>query len=128
MLRRRQFQHAAADHVSEEPPHPSSRPGGAGSLLLRFLAGLLVVLAGACAMLFVPFTLVITATSTPAELASGIEPWMIYLWCLFAFAASIGVVIAGVGAIEAPRSSRVFALLGIAVAVFLAFPPSWAAL
>ena len=112
--------------MSEAPPHPSSRPGGAGPLLLRLLAGLLVALAGACAMLVVPFTLLIAATATPGELAPGIEPWMMYLWCLLAFAASIGLVVAGVGAMEAPRLRRVLALLGLALLVFLSFPPSWA--
>jgi hypothetical protein len=112
--------------VSEAPPHPSSGSGGAGPLLLKLLAGLLVALAGACAMLFVPFTLLITATASPGELAPGIEPWMMYLWCLFAFAASIWVVVAGVGAIEAPRLRRVLALLGIAVLVFISLPTSWA--
>ncbi|HYI47809.1 MAG TPA: hypothetical protein VEX35_05015 [Allosphingosinicella sp.] len=109
--------------MSEAPPHPSSGPRGAGPLLLRLLAGLMVVLAGACALLFVPFTLLIAATSNPGELAPGIAPWMIYLWCLFAFAASIGVVMAGVGAMETPRAGRVFVLLGVTAAVFLSFPP-----
>jgi len=109
--------------VSEAPPHPSSRPGGAGSLALSLLAGLVVVLAGLCAAVFVPFTLLIAATSTPGDLAPGTAPWMIYLWCLFAFVASIGTVMAGVGAMETPRLRRVFALLGVAVAVFVSFPP-----
>ena len=109
--------------MSEAAPHPSARSGGAGALLLRLLAGLLVVLAGGCAMLFVPFTLLIAATSNPGELAPGIEPWMMYLWCLFAFLASIGIVVAGVGAMERPRLRRVLTLLGVAAAVFLSFPP-----
>lgn len=112
--------------MSEAAPHPSSGSGGAGALLLRLLAGLLVLLAGACAAVFVPFTLMIAATATPGELAPGIAPWMMYLWCLFAFAASIGVVVAGVGAMATPRLRRVFALFGVALLVFLSFPPSWA--
>lgn len=112
--------------MTGEAPHPSSRSGGAGALVLRLLAGLVVLLAGACALLFVPFTLLIAATATPGELGRGIEPWMMYLWCLFAFAASIGLVIAGVGAIEAPRLRRVLALLGIALLVFFTLPTSWA--
>lgn len=109
--------------MNEAAPHPSAGSGGAGALLLRLLAGLLVVLAGACALFFVPFTLLIAATSNPGELAPGVEPWMIYLWCLFAFPASIGMVIAGVGAMEAPRLRRILALLGVAAALFLSFPP-----
>lgn len=109
--------------MNEAPPHPSDGSSGAGALLLRLLAGLLVVLAGACALLFVPFTLLIAATSNPGELAPGIEPWMMYLWCLFAFLASIGAVIAGVGAMERPSLRRVLALLGVAAAIFLSFPP-----
>ncbi|MEA3012248.1 MAG: hypothetical protein QOD42_793 [Sphingomonadales bacterium] len=109
--------------MSEAAPHPSAGPGGAGALLLRLLAGLLVVLAGGCALLLVPFTLLIAATSKPGELAPGIEPWMIYLWCLFAFVASVGMVIAGVGAMERPRLRRVFILFGVAAAIFVLFPP-----
>lgn len=109
--------------MTGEAPHPSSRPGGAGALVLRLLAGLLVVLAGGCALLLVPFTLLIAATSKPGELAPGIESWRIYLWCLFAFAASIGVVIAGVGAMERPRLRRILALSGLVAAIFVFFPP-----
>lgn len=109
--------------MTEAPPHPSPGPRGAGPLLLRLLAGLTVVVACACALLFVPFTLLIAATSNPGELAPGIAPWTMYLWCLFAFAASIGVVMAGVGAIETPRLRRVLVLLGVTAAVFLSFPP-----
>ncbi|HVQ06930.1 MAG TPA: hypothetical protein VMS43_00695 [Allosphingosinicella sp.] len=109
--------------MSEAVPHPSSGSGGAGSLLLRLLAGLLVVLASACAGVFVPFILLIAATATPGELAPEIEPWTIYLWCLFAFVASIGMVIAGVGAMETPRLRRVLALLGVAAAIFVSLPP-----
>jgi hypothetical protein len=109
--------------VSEAPPHPSSRSGGAGALLLRLLSGLLVALASACAAVFVPIILLIEATATPGELAPEIAPWTMYMWCLFAFAASIGVVIAGVGAMERPRLRRVLALFGVAAAVFLSFPP-----
>jgi len=81
------------------------------------------VLAGACAMLFVPFTLLIAATATPGELPPGIAPWTIYLWCLLAFAASIWIVIAGIGAMAMPRPRRILALLGAAAAIFLSFPP-----
>jgi hypothetical protein len=109
--------------VTGEAPHPSSRQGGAGALALRLLAGLLVVLAGACVLVFVPFTLLIAATAKPGELVPGIEPWMMYLWSLFAFLASIGMVIAGVGAMERPRLRRVFVLFAVAAAIFLSFPP-----
>jgi hypothetical protein len=109
--------------VIEAAPTPSSRPGGAGALLMRLLAGLLVMLAGLCAAVFVPFTLLIAATAAPGELAPGIAPWMMYLWCLFAFVASIGLVMAGVAAIAAPRLRRMFALFGVAAVVFLSFPP-----
>jgi hypothetical protein len=109
--------------VTEAPPHPSSSPGGAGAFLLRLLAGLLVLLAGLCAAILVPLILLVAATAAPGELAPDIAPWRIYLWCLFAFAASIGTVIAGVGAMERPRPRRLLALLAIAAAVFLTFPP-----
>jgi len=109
--------------VSEAVPHPSSRPGGAGPLLLRLLAGLLVLLGALCAALFVPFILLIAATATPRELAPGIAPWTIYLWCLFAFFASTFMVMAGIGAMEAPRLRRILILLGVAAAVFFSFPP-----
>jgi hypothetical protein len=109
--------------VSEAPPHPTGDSGGAGALLLRLLAGLLVVLAGACAALFVPFILLIAATAAPGELAPEIAPWMIYLWCLFAFVGSTGMVIAGAGAMARPRLRRILALVGVAAAIFLSFPP-----
>ncbi len=111
--------------MSAAPPHPSRARSGPGALLLRLLAGLLVVYAGLTVALFIPFTLLDAAVTSPGEPAPGVEPWMMYLWCLFAFLGSIWVVVAGVGAMEAPRPGRILLLVAVVAAVFLAFPPFW---
>lgn len=98
--------------------------GGAGTLLLSLLAGLVVLLAGLTVVAVLPFVLLMTAFQ--GDMGSAAPPsWPFYLWTAFAFAACIVAIVAGLGMLGEPRPRRVAGLLCLVAVVFLSFPHFW---
>lgn len=95
------------------------------SILLKTLAGLLVLIAGLAIVFVLPAALVIVAMGYPGEAApaAGWGNWLFFAWFPLAFAAAAYTVVVGLQAVDEPSPGAVLKLVGVALLVFFTFPP-----
>jgi hypothetical protein len=106
--------------MSSEAPHPVGPRTGAGPALLRLLLWLFVLLAGLAVVLVLPMILVLTALGEARPGNFGV-----YVWVPLAFLTALFSVVSGLQAMADPRPRTVALLAGVALLVFLTFPPFW---
>ena len=97
----------------------------AASILLKALAGLLVLVAGLAIVFVLPAALVIVAMGYPGEPApaAGWGNWLFFAWFPLAFAGAVYTIVVGLQAMDEPSLGAVLKLVAVTLLVFFTFPP-----